>query len=66
MSSIDPPRLPAWMLEHLNAGNSNEALAGDLVEEVRCGRSAVWYWRQVLGALARTRLDAGRHEGGGT
>jgi len=51
MSSIDPPRLPAWMLEHLNAGNSNEALAGDLVEEVRCGRSAVWYWRQVLGAL---------------
>ena len=28
-----------------------EGLAGDLAEEFSAGRSAFWYWRQVLGAL---------------
>lgn len=51
MSRIKPPRFPAWMLEHLNAGKRNDALNGDLVEEFRRGRSVVWYWRQVLAAL---------------
>jgi hypothetical protein len=40
------------MLEHFTCGYRNEALAGDLLEEFRSGRSAGWYWRQVLGAIA--------------
>jgi hypothetical protein len=48
----DPPSAATWMLEHMTAGPSNEALAGDLLEDFRCGRSPGWYWRQVLGAIA--------------
>jgi hypothetical protein len=51
MNRLKPPRVPAWMLEHFKTGGSNEALAGDLVEEFRSGRSNIWYWRQVLAAL---------------
>ena len=32
-------------------GEHNDALAGDLLEEFRAGRSAVWYWRQVLACV---------------
>jgi hypothetical protein len=52
MNRVEPPRVPAWMLEHFKAGGSNEALAGDLVEEFRSGRSKIWYWHQVVAALA--------------
>jgi hypothetical protein len=47
-----PPPVATWMLEHLTAGPSNEALAGDLLEDFHRGRSRGWYWRQVLGAIA--------------
>jgi hypothetical protein len=40
------------MLEHLTYGNRDEALAGDLLEEFRGGRSESWYWRQALAACA--------------
>ncbi len=33
-------------------GRRNDALAGDLLEEFRNGRSTRWYWRQVLAAIA--------------
>jgi len=46
-----PPILAIWMLENLTLGKCNEALAGDLLEEFRCGRSALWYWRQVLATM---------------
>jgi hypothetical protein len=51
MSPENPPAMATWMLEHLTPGRTNEALAGDLLEEFRRGRSASWYWRQVLGAI---------------
>jgi hypothetical protein len=38
------------MLEHLTSGDHHEALAGDLVESFRAGRSDGWYWRQTLTA----------------
>jgi hypothetical protein len=51
MSRNSPPLLASWMLEHFTLGCRNEALTGDLLEEFRSGRSARWYWRQVLGAI---------------
>jgi hypothetical protein len=52
MRRIEPPSTATWLLEHLTPGECNEALAGDLLEEFRNGRSAGWYWRQVVVAIA--------------
>ena len=49
MRRTSPPSVATWMLEHMTV---NEALAGDLLEDFRSGRSRGWYWRQVLGAIA--------------
>jgi hypothetical protein len=38
------------MLEHGTPSDRDEALAGDLLEEFRAGRSEGWYWRQALAA----------------
>jgi hypothetical protein len=51
MKQLKPPPLANWMLDHLLWGGSNEALAGDLLEEFQRRRSALWYWRQVAGAI---------------
>lgn len=50
-----PPSIATWMLEHWMPGPGNDALAGDLLEEFRSGRTdrtRAWYWRQVLVAIA--------------
>ena len=46
---MKPPRVATWLLERLRP--TNGPLAGDLVEEHRRGRSAAWYWRQVVVAI---------------
>lgn len=51
MRRTEPPPLATWVLEHLTPGDRDEALAGDLLEVFRTGRSDAWYWRQTLGAL---------------
>lgn len=51
MRAASPPAIATWLLDHLCA-ERNEALAGDLVEEYFGGRSAGWYWRQVMAAIA--------------
>jgi hypothetical protein len=51
MRPNDPPAIATWMLEHLTLGHKNEALAGDLLEEFKHGRSIAWYWRQALVAI---------------
>ena len=56
MTASRPPSAAAWLLEHL--GGENEALAGDLLEEFRRGRSAAWYWRQVLVAIVVSQSKA--------
>lgn len=47
-----PPALATWILEHLQPGEKNHALEGDLAEEFGNGRGSIWYWRQVLSAVA--------------
>jgi hypothetical protein len=51
MSASQPPRLASWLLHHLASSPRRESLAGDLIERYRQGRSASWYWRQVLAAI---------------
>ena len=50
MKRREPPPLATWMLEHCTTGDGNEALAGDVLEGFRSGRSDAWYWRQALAA----------------
>ena len=40
--------IAVWLLERLDL---DVALTGDLLEECARGRSAIWYWRQVLIAV---------------
>jgi hypothetical protein len=40
------------MLEHLTPADRDEALAGDLIEDFRTGRTNRWYWRQAFSACA--------------
>ena len=51
MKSANPPRLAVWLLEEFGPKVNQEALAGDLNEGFRLGRSKAWYWRQVLAAI---------------
>jgi hypothetical protein len=51
MKSSQPPSFATWLLEHLVPCGENEALAGDLLEDYSQGRSAAWYWRQVVVAI---------------
>ena len=51
MSASQPPRLATWLVQHLGSGPRRESLVGDLIEQYRNGRSATWYWRQVLTAI---------------
>ena len=60
MRPTESVTLATWMLEHLTFGPNREALTGDLLEELRHGRSASWYRREVasaigIGVLTRSR-----------
>ena len=51
MKTPQPPKLATRLLERFAPGPHGDALAGDLVEQYRQGRSGAWYWRQVLLAI---------------
>src|SRR5712691_6003169 len=52
MSAVPPPGVAVWLLKRLGPGDTNESLAGDLMEEYQRRRSPAWYWKQVLIAIA--------------
>jgi hypothetical protein len=58
MNRREPPLLATWTLEHLAAGDRDQALAGDLLEYFREGQSSGWYWHQVLSACAVSWIRA--------
>jgi signal peptidase I len=52
MRSRRPPKFAIWLVERLAPAYRREALAGDVLESFRRGRSRVWLWREVLRALS--------------
>ena len=61
MRSSRPPVLATWLLEHLRFSNTDEVLAGDLLEDFQHGRSVAWYWRQVFAAILVGFIREVRH-----
>ena len=57
MRVTEPPRLATWLLKRAGRHPNSESLAGDLIERYQNGRSAAWYWRQVLVAIGLGSLD---------
>lgn len=57
MRTVQPPIVASWLLENFAVGEHREALAGDLMEDFRYGRTVAWYWRQVLAAICIGRLS---------
>jgi hypothetical protein len=51
MRVTNRPSLASWLLQRLACGPKRESLVGDLDEQFERGRSAFWYWRQVLSAI---------------
>ncbi len=51
MKASYPPILATKLLGQLVSGPHGDALAGDLIEQYRQGRSAAWFWRQALLAI---------------
>ena len=49
LSRQHPPALATWLLERFC---TDVALAGDLVEQYRDGRSVAWYWKQAIAAVS--------------
>jgi hypothetical protein len=56
-----PPRLADWLLQRLASGPKQPSLIGDLHEQYRRGRSAAWYWRQTVRAVAASVVWDLRH-----
>jgi hypothetical protein len=48
MSGRKPPKLATWLVNTFDPGRHRGALAGDLFEEFRNGRSRAWFWRQTV------------------
>ena len=53
-----PPVVATWLLVHFLSGPEQEHIVGDLVEAYRSGRSRIWYWKEVLAAIANGTYTA--------
>jgi len=61
MTRSRPPVLATWLLRHFAAGPDADAVAGDLIEHYQRGRSATWYWREVVVAIVSGMWYESRH-----
>jgi hypothetical protein len=52
VNKSNPPRVAHWLLERCTSGSQRESLIGDMLEQHQRGRSATWYWRQTITAIA--------------
>ena len=52
VSRSRPPTMATWLLERLHCRLDDESLMGDLFEEYCRGRSRIWYWKEVVTAIA--------------
>src|SRR5438128_8487391 len=52
MRSDQPPAVATWLLKRFGCRPQNEAILGDLIEQYRNGRHSLWYWRQIVTAIA--------------
>lgn len=50
--STRAPRFATWLLVRFSSSPHGEAIAGDLMEQYAARPSQLWYWRQVLWAIA--------------
>jgi len=64
MKPSKPPALATWLLEQARFSTTDGVIAGDLLEEFNRGRSAAWYWRQVLVAIVVGCATEVRHHRG--
>ena len=53
MKASHPPILATKLLGWLVSGPHGDALAGDLIEQYRQGRSAAWFWQRLSLPAAR-------------
>ena len=58
MNASQPPRIATWLLKRLASRPKWESLMGDLIEQHQRGRSAAWYWKQVVTAIFLSRSRA--------
>lgn len=63
MKASRAPALATWLLEHARFSTADGVIVGDLLEEFNRGRSAAWYWRQVLVAIVVGCASEVRHHG---
>lgn len=46
------PSIARWLLQHFGSSPNNDAIMGDIAEQYAQGRSRIWYWQQVVTAIA--------------
>jgi hypothetical protein len=57
-----PPASALWVLRHCLTGPHADAVVGDLIETFHHHPSALWFWRQAIGAIAvQAARDASTH-----
>src|SRR5262245_31988649 len=57
MNLMHPPKMATWLMKRFGCSADNDALIGDLAEHYARGKSAPWYWRQVLVAIVATAFS---------
>jgi hypothetical protein len=52
-----PPTLAIWLLDRFNHSVTKEAMIGDLIQRFAEGQSEIWFWKQVVLAVAASTAN---------